>query len=255
MNDLLVVNNLTKSFKTGYRWLMPQYQCALGPISFTLKRQQTLSVIGKAGSGKTTLARILAGAETRSSGDIILEGEKLEATNIKQRCRLIRMIFQDPNTSLNPRLRIGNLLEEPLKLATDLTPQERVKEVHHKLRQVGLLPEHAHFYPHMISVGQKQRVAVARALMLDPHIIIADEALSALDMSVRSQIINLLLELQESMGLSYIFVSHNISVVRHISDQVMVLNQGKVIEYGDSQELFESPKTDYTRKLLYNLGH
>lgn len=255
MSDLLEVNNLTKSFRVGYKWMIPQYQCALGPISFNLKRQQTLSIIGQAGSGKTTLARILAGAETRTSGEIILEGEQLEARNHNQRCRLIRMIFQDPNTSLNPRLRIGNLLEEPLKLATDLSPKEREKEVNHKLRQVGLLPEHAHFYPHMISVGQKQRVAVARALMLDPHIIIADEALSALDMSVRSQIINLLLELQDSMGLSYIFVSHNISVVRHISDQLMVLNQGKVIEYGDSEQLFRAPKTDYTRKLLFNLGN
>ena len=255
MNTLLEVNNLTKSFRDGHRWLIPQYQRALGPISFTLKEQHTLSVIGNSGSGKTTLARILVGAEQRTSGEIILEGEQLESKNHIQRCRAIRMIFQDANTSLNPRMRIGNLLEEPLKFTTDMSAKEREQNVYEKLRQVGLLPEHAHFYPHMISGGQKQRIAVARALMLDPHIIVADEALSVLDMSVRSQIINLLLRLQREMGLSYIFVSHNIHVVRHISDKVMVLDQGCVIEMGNTEQVFKHPKHDQTRKLLYTLGH
>lgn len=255
MNNLLEVNELTKSFHSGYRWLIPQYQQALGPISFNLAQQQTLSIVGDAGSGKTTLARILVGAEVRSSGTIILDGEQLESKNHQQRCRYIRMIFQDSDTSLNPRLRIGNLLEEPLRFATNLTRKDREKEVYNKLRMVGLLPEHAHFYPHMISGGQKQRIGVARALMLDPHIIVADEALSALDMSVRSQIINLLLKLQKEMGLSYIFVSHNINIVRHISDQVMVLDQGKMVEFGDAKQIFEAPTNDYTRKLLYNLDY
>jgi len=165
------------------------------------------------------------------------------------------MIFQDADTSLNPRIRIGNLLEEPLKFGTDLTKKDREKEVHNKLRQVGLLPEHAHFYPHMISGGQKQRIGVARALMLDPHIIVADEALSVLDMSVRSQIINLLLKLQYDMGLSYIFVSNNINIVRHISDRVMVLDQGKMVEFGDNKQIFDTPTNDVTKKLLYNLGY
>lgn len=255
MSTLLEVNDLTKSFQTGYKWLFPQYHQALGPISFSLAEQQTLSIVGNTGSGKTTLARILVGAEQRTSGDIILEGEQLDTKNHRQRCRLIRMIFQDADTSLNPRMRIGNLLEEPLRFATDICKKDREKEVYNKLRQVGLLPEHAHFYPHMISGGQKQRIGVARALMLDPHIIVADEALSVLDMSVRSQIINLLLKLQQDMGLSYIFVSHNINIVRHISDQVMVLDRGKMIEFGDAKQIFTSPKNDYTRKLLYNLGY
>lgn len=255
MNNLLEVNRLTKSYQMGYKWLIPQYHRALGPVSFTLARQQTLSIVGNAGSGKTTLARILVGAEQRTSGEIILEGERLESKNHRQRCRCIRMIFQDANNSLNPRMRIGNLLEEPLKFATDLSKKDREKEVYNKLRQVGLLPEHAHFYPHMISGGQKQRIGVARALMLDPHIIVADEALSVLDMSVRSQIINLLLKLQQQMGLSYIFVSHNINIVRHISDQVMVLDRGEMVEFGDAKQIFESPKNDYTKKLLYNLGY
>jgi len=255
MNTLLKVNNLIKSFPVGHRWLIPQYQRALGPVSFSLEEQQTLSVIGNAGSGKTTLARILVGAEQRTSGQIILEGEKLEAKKHIQRCSAIRMIFQDANTSLNPRMRIGNLLEEPLKFSTDMSAKDREKDVYTKLRQVGLLPEHAHFYPHMISGGQKQRIAVARALMLNPRIIVADEALSVLDMSVRSQIINLLLRLQQDMGLSYIFVSHNINVVRHISDKVVVLEQGEVVEYGDAEQVFNAPKHDQTRKLLYTLGH
>lgn len=255
MSTLLEVNNLTKSFRVGHRWLIPQYQRALGPISFSLKEQQTLSVVGNSGSGKTTLARILVGAEQRTSGQIILEGEQLEVKKHVQRCCAIRMIFQDANTSLNPRMRIGNLLEEPLKFTTDMPAKDREQEVYSKLRQVGLLPEHAHFYPHMISGGQKQRIAVARALMLNPHIIVADEALSVLDMSVRSQIINLLLRLQKEMGLSYIFVSHNINVVRHISDKVMVLDQGKVVELGDAEQVFKNPKHDQTRKLLYTLGH
>ncbi|NRA60684.1 MAG: ATP-binding cassette domain-containing protein [Psychrobium sp.] len=255
MSTLLEVSDLTKSFKVGYKWLIPQYQRALGPISFKLEQQQTLSIVGNAGSGKTILARILVGAEQRTSGKIILEGQQLEVKNHTQRCCAIRMIFQDANTSLNPRMRIGNLLEEPLKFTTDMCKKDREKIVYHKLQQVGLLPEHAHFYPHMISGGQKQRIAVARALMLDPHIIVADEALSVLDMSVRSQVINLLLKLQYDMGLSYIFVSHNINIVRHISDQVMVLDQGKVIEIGDAEQVFNAPKNQQTSKLLYNLGH
>lgn len=255
MTTLLEVNNLTKSFRTGYRWMIPQYHRVLGPISFKLEEQQTMSIVGNTGSGKSTLAKILVGAEQRTSGHITLEGEQLEVKNHTQRCRAIRMIFQDANTSLNPRMRIGNLLEEPLKFSTDMNKKDREAEVYNKLRQVGLLPEHAHFYPHMTSGGQKQRVAVARALMLDPHIIVADEALSVLDMSVRSQVINLLLKLQKEMGLSYIFVSHNINVVRHISDKVMVLDKGEVVEFGHAEQVFNAPKNDYTRKLLYNLGH
>jgi cationic peptide transport system ATP-binding protein len=254
MSNLLEVNGLTKSFHVGYKWLIPQYKQVLGPISFSLAEQQTLSIIGNSGSGKTTLARILVGAEQRSSGEIILEGEQLESKNHRQRCRCIRMIFQDTNTSLNPRIRIGNLLEEPLKFATNINKKDREKEVYNKLRLVGLLPEHAHFYPHMISGGQKQRICVARALMLDPHIIVADEALSVLDMSVRSQVINLLLKLQYEMGLSYIFVSHNINIVRHISDQIMVLDQGKMVEFGDAGQIFKTPTNDVSKKLLYNLG-
>ncbi|QVK22852.1 ATP-binding cassette domain-containing protein [Shewanella dokdonensis] len=160
------------------------------------------------------------------------------------------MIFQDPNTSMNPRLTISELLSEPLRFNTKLSRQERHELVADTLRKVGLLPEHGDFYPNMISEGQKQRVAVARALMLNPKIIIADEALSALDLSVRAQILNLLLKLQRELGLSYIFVSHNLNVVRHISDKVLVLHKGMIVESASTEELFDNPQHEYTQRLL-----
>ena len=247
---LLKVNDLSKSYYAGYKRFKRQYNHALSPVSFELNRGETLAIVGEAGSGKTTIARILVGAEIRSGGEIFFEGEPLDKHDLKQRCRLIRMIFQDPNTSLNPRLTIGELLDEPLKFSTDLDSSERKAQVIDKLRKVGLLPEHAEFYPHMISEGQKQRVAVARALMLDPKIIIADEALTALDLSVRSQILNLLLELQQEMGLSYIFVSHNMNIIRHVSDKIMVLKKGVMVEKATTEQLFSQPQHEYTQRLI-----
>ena len=247
---LLKVTNLSKQYLTGYKGFTPQYYDALMPVSFELERGETLAIVGEVGSGKSTLARNFVGAERRSSGDIFFEGEALESRNLKQRCRLIRMIFQDPNTSLNPRLTIGDLLNEPLRFSTDLSAEERKVQVIDTLRKVGLLPEHVNFYPHMVSEGQKQRVAVARALMLNPKIIIADEALTALDLSVRSQIINLLLKLQSELRLSYIFVSHNLNIIRHISDKVMVLQNGCLVEKAKTEDLFTSPQHEYTQRLI-----
>ncbi|ABE55766.1 ABC transporter related [Shewanella denitrificans OS217] len=247
---LLNVTALSKQYLTGYKRFRAQYYQALAPVSFELERGQTLAIVGEVGSGKSTLARILVGAEQRSTGEIFFEGEALESRNVKQRCRLIRMIFQDPNTSLNPKLTIGELLNEPLRFSSNLTAIERKQQVIETLRKVGLLPEHADFYPNMLSDGQKQRVAVARALMLNPKIIIADEALTALDLSVRSQIINLLLKLQKEMGLSYIFVSHNLNIVRHVSDKIMVLHQGQMVEHATTEDLFNSPQHEYTQRLI-----
>jgi cationic peptide transport system ATP-binding protein len=247
---LLNVTALSKQYLTGYKRFRPQYYQALAPVSFELERGQTLAIVGEVGSGKSTLARILVGAEQRTTGEIFFEGEALESRNLKQRCRLIRMIFQDPNTSLNPKLTIGELLNEPLRFSSNLTAIERKQQVIETLRKVGLLPEHADFYPNMLSDGQKQRVAVARALMLNPKIIIADEALTALDLSVRSQIINLLLKLQKEMGLSYIFVSHNLNIVRHVSDKIMVLHRGQMVEHATTEDLFNSPQHEYTQRLI-----
>ncbi len=247
---LLKVSQLSKTFNAGYKGFKRQYKQALEPLSFELNLGETLAVVGETGSGKSTLARILVGAEKPTSGEIMFEGEQLEETNLKQRCRLIRMIFQDPNTSLNPSITIGELLDEPLRFNTQLNEYERRTQVVDILRKVGLLPEHADFYPHMISEGMKQRVAVARALMLNPKIIIADEALTALDLSVRSQILNLLLKLQQEMGLSYIFVSHNMNIIRHFSDKIIVLHNGKMVEKATTEKLFNSPEHEYTQRLI-----
>ncbi|QIR14172.1 peptide ABC transporter ATP-binding protein [Shewanella aestuarii] len=247
---LLKVTKLSKQYLTGYKGFKPQYYDALMPVSFELNRGETLAIVGEVGSGKSTLARILVGAEQRTGGEIFFEEEALETRNLKQRCRLIRMIFQDPKTSLNPRLTIGDLLNEPLKFNTELNAQERKIQVLDALKKVGLLPEHANFYPSMISEGQKQRVAVARALMLNPKIIIADEALTALDLSVRSQILNLLLKLQKELGLSYIFVSHNLNIIRHVSDKIMVLQNGCMVEQAPTETLFNSPQHEYTQRLI-----
>ncbi|WOT04086.1 peptide ABC transporter ATP-binding protein [Shewanella youngdeokensis] len=247
---LLKVTDLSKRYNAGYKRFKRQYNQVLSPVSFELNKGETLAIVGEAGSGKSTIARILVGAEVRSGGEIYFEGESLEKRDLKQRCRMIRMIFQDPNTSLNPRLTIGELLDEPLKFNTTLSEKDRRAVVIDKLRKVGLIAEHVDFYPHMISEGQKQRVAVARALMLDPKIIIADEALTALDLSVRAQIINLLLELQQEMGLSYIFVSHNMNIIRHVSDKIMVLKKGDLIEKATTEQLFNAPKHEYTQRLM-----
>ncbi|MCL1073319.1 ATP-binding cassette domain-containing protein [Shewanella dokdonensis] len=250
MTPLLKVKDLSKTYFTGYRGFKRQYAEVLKPVSFELYAGETLAIVGEAGSGKSTLARILVGAEYRSGGEIFYQGQEWDKKNIKQRCSLIRMIFQDPNTSMNPRLTISELLSEPLRFNTKLSRQERHELVADTLRKVGLLPEHGDFYPNMISEGQKQRVAVARALMLNPKIIIADEALSALDLSVRAQILNLLLKLQRELGLSYIFVSHNLNVVRHISDKVLVLHKGMIVESASTEELFDNPQHEYTQRLL-----
>lgn len=253
MTPLLQVKQLSKRYFTGYKMFKRQYNQALYPVSFTLNRGETLAIVGETGSGKSTLARILVSAKKRSGGEILFEGEALESRNLKQRCHLIRMIFQDPNTSLNPKLTVGELLGEPLKFNTRLSVQAQRVGVIEKLRMVGLLPEHIDFYPHMLSEGMKQRIAVARALMLNPKIIIADEALTSLDLSVRSQILNLLLKLQQDMGLSYIFVSHNMNIIRQFSDKVMVLHKGELVEYAKTETLFSSPQHPYTKKLIRDL--
>ncbi|MGB0895355.1 MAG: ATP-binding cassette domain-containing protein [Parashewanella sp.] len=247
---LLEVKSLNKTFCCGYKGFSKTSKLVLKSISFCLNQSETLAIVGEAGSGKSTLAKILVGAEPRTSGDILFEGTALEKRDIKQRCRLIRMIFQDPNTSLNPRLSIGELLDEPLRFNTQLSPRQRKDQVLSILKQVGLLSEHTDFYPHMISEGQKQRVAVARALMLNPKVIIADEALTALDLSVRAQILNLLITLQKNLGLSYIFVSHNLKIIRHVSDNVIVMHNGEIVEQGTTEQLFNDPQHPYTQKLL-----
>ncbi|MBC8943846.1 MULTISPECIES: putrescine export ABC transporter ATP-binding protein SapF [Xenorhabdus] len=250
VETLLEVKNLTKTFRYRTGFFRRHYLDAVKPVSFTLQPRKTLAIIGENGSGKSTLARMLSGVIEPTSGEILIKNHKLIYGDYSYRSQLIRMIFQDPSTSLNPRQRIGQILDMPLILNTKLSPSEREKRINQTLRQVGLLPDHANYYPHMLASGQKQRVALARALILQPQIIVADEALASLDMSMRSQIINLMLELQEKHGIAYIYVTQHLGMMKHISDQVLVMHQGEVVERGNTAEVLASPLHDITRKLI-----
>lgn len=250
MTALLEVNDLSKAFYTRSGLFRKSIQHAVKPVSFSLEAGQTIGFIGKNGSGKSTLARMLAGMVEPTSGNMLVNGEQLEHKDYSTRCKLIRMIFQDPNTSLNPRIQIGRILEGPLKRNTNMTADARMKRVKETLLRVGLLPEHAYFYPQMLAAGQKQRVCLARALILQPCIIIADEALNGLDMAMRSQIINLFLELQDEMGVAFIYVSQHIGIIKHITDKVMVMHEGEVVEAGNTQQVFASPQHTITQRML-----
>ncbi|PNH94933.1 peptide ABC transporter ATP-binding protein [Vibrio diazotrophicus] len=248
--SLLEVSDLKKNFVTRSGLFRKKVQEAVKPVSFTLEAGQTIGFIGQNGSGKSTLARMLAGMIEPTDGEIRVNGELLEHKDYSTRCKLIRMIFQDPNTSLNPRIQIGRILEGPLKRNTSMPPEAREKRVKETLLRVGLLPEHAYFYPQMLATGQKQRVCLARALILQPSIIIADEALNGLDMAMRSQIINLFLELQEEMGVSFIYVSQHIGVIKHITDKVMVMHEGEVVESGNTLEVLSEPQHPITQRMI-----
>jgi cationic peptide transport system ATP-binding protein len=259
MSSLLHVSNLSKSFKLSRNWFNQKTFTALEPISFEVHAHQTLAIVGETGSGKSTLAKLLVGAELPTTGHIKLNGQTLQPGNFKQRCQHVRMIFQDSSTTLNPSLTIGQLLDEPLQLNTDLTDEGRNLLIRETLQKVGLLADHMSFYPHMFSGGQKQRISLARAIILKPQVIILDEALASLDPSLRSQMINLLLDLQQQMGLAYILISHNLGIVRHFSDKIMVLCNGQVMEMGDTLNILNQPKHQYTKKLImsqrFQLSH
>ncbi|MDV7102976.1 ATP-binding cassette domain-containing protein [Vibrio sp. TH_r3] len=250
--SLLEVNDLSKRFVTRSGLFRKKINHAVKPLSFTLEAGQTIGLIGQNGSGKSTLAKMLAGVCEPSSGEIKVNGEKLEHKDYSTRCKLIRMIFQDPNSSLNQRIQIGRILEGPLRRNTEMTASARMQRVKDTLVRVGLLPEHAYFYPQMLATGQKQRICLARALILQPSIIVADEALNGLDMAMRSQIINLFLDLQDEMGVSFVYSSQHIGIVKHITDKVMVMHEGEVVEYGETNQILTSPKHAITQKLVEN---
>ena len=226
---------------------------ALAGVSFALNAGRTLAVVGESGSGKSTLARLLTLIETPTSGALIIDGEDVASADAARRRRLrreIQMVFQNPYGSLNPRQTIGKALEEPLLVNTRMGSTEREQAALAIMAKVGLRPEFARRYPHMFSGGQRQRVAIARALVLRPKILVLDEPVSALDVSIRAQVLNLLAELQEEFQLAYVFVSHDLSVVRHIADEVMVIYLGHAVEIGTRDAIFSAPKHPYTRALL-----
>ncbi len=226
---------------------------ALSGVSFSLKAGRTLAVVGESGSGKSTLARLLTLIENPTAGALLIDGEDVAHASAAKRKRLrreIQIVFQNPYGSLNPRQTIGKALEEPLLVNTRLSAAERKAEALLIMAKVGLRPEYYHRYPHMFSGGQRQRIAIARALMLKPKILVLDEPVSALDVSIRAQALNLLASLQEEFALAYVFVSHDLSVVRHIADEVMVIYLGHAVELGESEAIFRRPQHPYTRALL-----
>jgi dipeptide transport system ATP-binding protein len=226
---------------------------ALEGVSFRLQAGRTLAVVGESGSGKSTLARLLTLIETPSAGALLIEGEDVAGADRERRRRLrqtVQIVFQDPYGSLNPRQQIGKALEEPLLVNTSLRALEREAQARALMAKVGLRPEYYHRYPHMFSGGQRQRIAIARALALRPKILVLDEPVSALDVSIRAQVLNLLAELQETFTLAYVFVSHDLAIVRHIADEVMVVYLGHAVEIGARDAIFEAPQHPYTRALL-----
>jgi dipeptide transport system ATP-binding protein len=226
---------------------------AVAGASFTLLPGRTLAVVGESGCGKSTLARMMAMIEPPTAGDLTIDGSKVvgaDKETLQQLRPKVQMVFQDPYGSLNPRKQVGRILEEPLEINTALGTKERAEAARMMIAKVGLRPEHYSRYPHMFSGGQRQRIAIARALMLRPKVVIADEPVSALDVSIRAQVLNLLMDLQVEYNLAYLFISHDLSVVRHIADDVMVMYLGRPIEQGSKPAIFARPVHPYTQALL-----
>ncbi|MHA7776508.1 dipeptide ABC transporter ATP-binding protein [Roseibium sp. M-1] len=226
---------------------------AVKGVNLDVERGTTLAVVGESGCGKSTLARMLTMIDAQSSGSIEIDGLPIDIsqTGISREMRQkVQIVFQNPYGSLNPRQKIGHVLEEPLLLNTTMPAAERRDLALEMLMKVGLQPEHYGRYPHMFSGGQRQRIAIARAIMMKPKLLVLDEPVSALDLSVQAQILNLLADLQEEMGLTYVFISHDLSVVRYIADKVMVMYFGEVVEYGTRDEVFGNPQHSYTKTLF-----
>jgi len=254
-SPLLEVRDLVKHFPITGGVLLRQVASvkAVDGVSLQIRKGETLGLVGESGCGKSTLGRLILLIETPTRGDILLEGESI-LTYSKSRMRNLRrqmqIIFQDPFSSLNPRKNVAHIVGEPLFVHGMKNRRKREKEVLRLLEVVGLKKEHMRRYPHQFSGGQRQRIGVARALALNPKLIICDEAVSALDVSIQAQVINLLQDLQEEFGLTYLFISHDLSVVEHISDRVAVMYLGEVVELADSDALYNSPLHPYTQALL-----
>lgn len=231
----------------------PDLLQAVSGVSFTVQAGKTLAIVGESGCGKSTLARMVSLIEAPSAGSLSICGVDVVSADAGQR-RLLRqkvqLVFQNPYGSLNPRKRIGQILEAPLEINTQLTRQERAEKARAMLALVGLRPEHYDRYPHMFSGGQRQRIAIARALMLNPALVVADEPVSALDVSIQAQVLNLLADLQRDLGLAYLFISHDLGVVRHIAHDVLVMYLGHTVEQGENNTIFEQPLHPYTQALL-----
>ena len=256
MTPLLEVTDLVKHFPIKRGVLIDRevdQVRAVDGISFKVERGETLGLVGESGSGKSTACRAVLQLLEPTSGSVKFEGREIAGLGRRQMRPLRRemqMIFQDPQASLNPRKRVGQIVGSPLKLQGVASGTELRRQVQELLDRVGLSPEHYNRFPHEFSGGQRQRIGIARALALKPKLVICDEPVSALDVSIQAQIVNLLDDLQDEFGLAYLFVAHDIGVVRHISDRIAVMHHGKIVEQGSADQVCESPKHDYTKTLL-----
>lgn len=255
MNEIMHVSGLLFRHSDRKRWLKKPEVFELGPIDLSVKRGETIAIIGENRAGKSLLAKMLVGAIAADEGEIFLSNvaynaAKRKSTKSYNASNDIRMIFQHSSEAMNPGITVGMILDEPLRLNTRLSEEERRARIEETLRKVGLLRDHFYFYRHMLSDGQQQRVALARALVLQPKILVADEPFAALDPSVRSQTVNQLLGLQTELGLSFIFISHNLGIVRHIADKVIVMEKGRIVETGKTETIFRWPQHSMTKKLI-----
>src|SRR5437763_1948739 len=245
LNDLAVHFTVGSVFSGGVKILK-----AVDGVTFDVKPGECLGLVGESGCGKSTLALAIMGLVPPTEGGIALDGRDLKARARLETARTVQMVFQDPYASLNPRQTVRRTLADPLRLQGVTNKTEVEQRVMDMLTKVGLRPEHADRYPHEFSGGQRQRIGIARALILQPKLVICDEPVSALDVSIRAQIINLLLELKDEMALAYILISHDLGVVEHVSDRVAVMYLGRIVEQGSWQEIFENPRHPYTRALI-----
>ena len=254
MTAVVEVHDLRQVYRIGRGlFRQPDQLQAVAGVSFSVQPGRTLAVVGESGCGKSTLARMVALIEAPTSGRLALGGVDVLSAAPQQRRELrqaVQLVFQNPYGSLNPRKKIGAILEGPLEINTRLEAPERAQQARAMLALVGLRPEHYDRYPHMFSGGQRQRIAIARALMLKPKLVVADEPVSALDVSIQAQVLNLLADLQAELGLAYLFISHDLGVVRHIAHDVLVMYLGQTVEQGDKGRIFAQPLHPYTRALL-----
>ena len=252
---ILKVDHLTKTFKVKSPKLFgkPSFLNAVNDVSFEVRRGETIGVIGESGCGKSTLGKSLLRLIEPTSGDVLYNGKSLiglDRPAMNALRKELNIIFQDPYSSLDPRMTTGALIEEPMKIHNIGTPQEREKRVQELLKMVGLDYYHAMRYPHEFSGGQRQRINIARALSMNVKLLVCDEPVSALDVSVQAQVLNLLKKLKDELGLTYIFISHDLSVVKYISDRIIIMYLGRIVEIGESEEIYANPLHPYTKALF-----
>ncbi len=254
MDKLIEVRNLKKYFITGKTFFNKgEYVRAVDDISFYIKRKEILGLVGESGCGKTTCGKVILRIQEPTAGSIFFNGKDITSLKRREMIKLkekMMIIYQDPFGSLDPRMSIGAAIAEPMEVHATLPKNERKDRVIELMRKVGLSEEQINLYPHEFSGGQRQRIGIARALATNPEFLVADESVSALDVSIQAQIINLLKDLQEEFGLSLLFIAHDLSVIKHISDRVAVMYLGKIVEMASKIELFNNPKHPYTRALL-----